>query len=575
MSSSNSKLWLVLSISGLVGIVGAIYAVKLIGKYSTEKVVTGQVDEYTKQWARARLCVAGDDATMARASDAFLLYEATNTRLRGRLGECDQFIRKLKRPGKESTGVARVEKSWDELRDATKKLTQAYVGLVDTATRRRMGPRRAKMVAALDGMDAAYAKLRADSSMSAPVLPGENNPAKLPVGVPVTVAGGPLMSHFVKVAGNTVSAYGQTADGRSHRVVMRGLDQVSVTPQSNSAEVAIDTALWGVWSDVPADNLAELRVGALGPDGEPHRPGALAVKASEPSMSLQVRAALGQGALRVVIYETLTASEFSEESMGLSMVRSTDGGATFGPPVSITEKVLWQSVTADPAGRRADITWADEPGAVYWLPVHADRLQALPPPRQVTAGRGESQPRMCLNGDASWWLVAGLEVHMVANAQAGTRRVQNSAGSLGDVSRDGGCTDKNILYESPGDGGTTLLTCDTRRCQRALEVPLASDSQHAILLTRDGAPLAVTQVNRMLVVWRPGPGPQVLLLAEPPAPASPTSNASAGRGDEGSEIVVRGLVEWDGVVHVVTAPASMPAGGAPVHLVALPAAAGE
>ena len=556
MSSSNNKLWLVLGVSAVFGIVGAIYLVKAVGDYNTEKVVTGQVEDWAKLWAPARLCVTGDDSTMAEAGHAFLLHEAMFPQVPGRLDQCDQFIRKIKRPGSESTGVAKVEKSWDEVRAAVKKLANAYIDLIDRTGRKSASERRDAMVAALTGVDAAYAQLRAASSMSAPTVPGSGRPTQLSQGVTVTVDGAPFLAHFMAVRNNRLLAYGQTPDGRARQILMSGLEDIAVKPQSDGADVAADDALWGVWSEAPADNLAELRAGALDEQGDPQRPGALVAKASQPDMTLQARFALGQGSLRVVVFETLQVIGFSEGTVGISMVRSTDGGQTFGAPATIVPHGA--TLRDDFASRRVDILWTDDTGDVRWLPISADKLQALPPPRRLYS-YGSDSPELCTRGDTAWWL-DGTSVYVTVGDQASVREVQNPNGGVAALAD---CDAERALFAVDTESGMALYSCDARRCGAPLDVPRARESYQVSLLADKGEVLAVTQTNQLLVAWRPGHDPAAYLLASPAAPDAPVPGHPLGG------LAIRGALSWKGVTHLVTVPATIPGTGAEIQLVPL------
>ena len=547
MSGSNKKLWTVIGVSAVVGIGIAIYSARLVGDYSTGKVVKGQVKDWEKLWLPARACVVGDDSTFAGAGYAYLYYEATHTRIRERIKRCEPLIRKLKRPGRQSSGVAKVEKSWDNMREATKKLSRAYVAVIDLSTMRPMAERRLQLVEALDGMDAAYTQLRLDSSMSEPKMPGTRHPKELPEGKTIEVDGTPLNTYHLEVDASALQTYGNGGpDGtQTIRVVARGPGKQQVIPQA-MVEVAADDTLWGVASHADADDKLELRAGNLGDNGDLENGGVVIWKANKQTEGAQFSFATGKGKTRAVLFARETNDDnnpYVPKRQGLYMVRSTDSGATWSQPVQLAAKPLMEHKSF--LQQRIDIAWRDDGGMVQWLIVTSDTLTAMKQPRKLFAADERDSLRLCTFGDTAWFVHKDQDIYRFDAGQGAARPMswkgKNYAAEMV------GCSAEHLLMAAPSDGGMQLSGCDSKICQSYWDVPLADGTSMVYAVGAKNGSISLTQTNDLVLMWRYGETePGVYLHTEPDAQ-------------------LRGAIEWDGVVHALVTPKE----GGPLRVVPL------
>jgi hypothetical protein len=558
MSSSNKSIWIVIAVSAVLGIIIAIYVARVIGERSDRRLITAQVDEWAQGWASTRACLIGDEPAFASGSHSFLMAQASHPDQYERLKSCEQYLRKVVRPGDESTGNDTIEKSWENLRDATKKLVNAYALLIDPSSLRPLAVRRARMAEAIDGLDQAYAKLRQDSKLEpAPMPAGTGAPVELGQGTVVKAQDTPIPMDQADLFGDTLLVQGEIA-GVTTLAVVRGPDAVETYPIGVQAMRAADATPWGTWFTNAAGGNLEMRTGALDPGGSPQDAGVVVVTA-RPGEDIQARFALGnalgntQGntGTRAILYQPMETSDLGPMYKGLHLVRSTDGGATWSQPVLLADNLSLIRADDDPGRRRFDLVWRDsQQGAVRWLPLRADRLDPLPQPRRLfeVAPGDSTELRKCLGEHAAWWSRAGAElVHVAGDSHKGmtpARPVENvPPGS--DLVR---CNDDlAVLSVISHDTDTlSLHTCDARACKQVMTVAVP-DRSYEIGLGAKHGPMVVTWTAPLLMLWRPGAEPVALL-----APADQSLHS---------------IVEWQGTLTFIMrheqtvrlAPVNLPA----------------
>lgn len=526
MSASNKKSWLLVAIGAAAALAAVVYGVRWISRQQTRKVVTEQVDEWERGWLAARACLVGDESTFPGAGHAYLLYEATHTDEPGREQRCEPLIRKLKRPGSESTGVAAVEKSWDNIRETTKKLSNAFVGVIDRSTYSPMGPRRTRLAEALDAMDAAHARLRQDSSMEPLPARGTMAPPS-PLPEAVRPPGLDFLAHTIEVDNDALALMGEDGE-RQYRVVMRGPDQVSryAYPRDN-LQLAADEARWVVWSHADEEQ-GNVRVYAQALDDAGAPAGAETIAYAAPDASYVARSsfALGQGSTRAVFFELERyLGGPPDPDRGLYSVHSTDSGATWSEPVRVAG--AHQVARFDVGGRQLDIVSRDPDGSVRWLPIQAENLLSIPKPRRLYQAETLDLISGCVRNESGWWLRDMSALYHVPGGESSARQIELSSDGVSLVD----CTETQALLTSFADAGVRLHLCDARSCSEYRTVPMASQARHVVAMSRESVPVAVTQTSGLILVWR-GDEPVRAYLDD--------------TNDE-----IRELVEWDGVMHLV------------------------
>jgi hypothetical protein len=529
MSASNKSVWIVVAVSAVVGIGVATYVARLIGEHSDRRLITAQVSEWAGVWDGARACLIGGEPTLASAGQSFLMYEAMHPDQNDRLRACEQHMRKMVRPGDESTGSDIIEKSWDNLRDATKKLVGAYALMIDPSTLRPLGTRRARMAAAIDGVDEAFARLRQDSKLEpAPMPAGQGVIAELGEGTVVQAQGSPVPVHQADLVGDTLLVQG-TAEDALALAVVRGPGLVETYRIGDQALRAADASSWGTWFTTAARGNLEMRAGPLDPGGTPQDQGVVTVTA-RPGEDIEVRFALGQDHTRAILYQPIEGGDLEPMYKGLHLVRSSDGGATWSKPVLLAENLSIIRADDDFGRRRFDLVWLDRTqNAARWLSLGADRLDALPQPRRLfeVAPGGSTDVGKCLGEQAAWWLRGGAELYHVASEGTAARPVEDVP-AMSVLTR---CSDEQAVLSALDDDDTlTIHTCDPRACKQAMSVAVP-DPSYQIGLGKQHGLVVVVQAAPLLLVWRPGAEPVPFLSRD-------------GH-------FLHSVVEWDGTLYFI------------------------
>jgi hypothetical protein len=460
------------------------------------------------------------------------MYEAVHSGKPGRERRCEPLIRKLKRPGSESTGVDAIEKSWKNLETVTSKLANAFVGVIDQSTYSPMGPRRARLVTALDAMDAAHAKLRQDSGMK-PLTARSTMapPSTLPEGIRPPGVDFPVDT--IELSNSTLVLEGDSGDQWA-RVVVRGpADGLRYAYRPNhNLQVAADDAHWVIWSSVGDQGRQRLYAAELDDTGAPTGTETTAYIAPDANYIVTPRFALGQGTSRAVFFVLEHYTDALEPDRALHSVRSTDSGATWSAPVRVAES---DHVTrADFGNRQFDIITRDPDGNVRWLPIQANTLLSPIKPRRIYKDEALTEAPIpaidplvgCTRGDSGWWLRDMSMLYHVAG-ESDARPVELSSDGVSLV----GCTEKYAILSSFADTGVLLHRCDTRSCTEVRTLPQASQSSYVAGISQESGFVGVTQTNRLILMWR-GDEPVRAYLGQP-------------------EDQIRELVEWNGIIHLL------------------------
>ncbi len=528
MSASNKKIWLVVLISAVVGLGLAIYLVRMVGESADRRVITKQAREWGEIWAQTRSCLVGANPSVQSAGYAYLMYEATHTKERRRLAPCNAFLRKLRRPGKEASGDAKVEKSWDNVKKATKKLTNAYALAVDTSSMRPTAERRKRMAAALDGMDAAYAKLLSDSKMDPAPPPGDAEVRQLSEGILVADGDRPIPPDNADLFGDTLLVQGNIDDVATLAIV-NGPEKISVQGIATALRAA-DDASWGVFLKTTDGQLGEMRAGPLDDKGNAEGDGIVVLTGKNPEQVLGPRFALGRGDLRAIlfeIYDGVTPDGPAPQSIGLHMVRSTDGGKSWSKPALLASNTGFS--WTDFGRRRYDLAWSDAQNAMRWLTINAAGLDKPPRPKRLFDVDGSvGSLDQCLGENASWWLRDRSSLYHVA----GDGRAARPVDDLGEVESLTRCSDSRALLLSYVDAAVAVSSCDGQRCKPLMQVPLAAGSRDSTGLGAKSGAFVVTQTNDLLLLW-------------PESGEAPRAFKSQGEHD------LHSVVEWDGELYAV------------------------
>lgn len=535
MAKSNKKLWLVLSVSGVVGIGLAIYAIKWVGEYSTKKVVSEQVNAWEALWFSARACIVGDDTTFESAGHAYLHYEATHDPVPDRVKKCEQYTRKLRRPGNESTGVNAVEKAWEFNRDAVKELTRAFVDVIDPGFFQALGERRQAMVTALDNMDDAYARLREAGGLSPPEWPGKKRPTELASGVRPSHDGKPIPAMAIEPSHGKLSVQNNTDTG-ARISVLSSPGSIRTTDIAAGLSMAVDDAAWAVYTAGDYDKeMYELRAADLKPDGSRKDDGVKVVGDGTPRVQFELRSAFGRGDNRVVMFDTKVPD--SEGYMALrdfSTARSSDKGASWQKPVPIADRVTF--LQEDYGNQRVDIAWTDDKGIARWMAFRTDALDAMPSPRRLLNDKLPDTMYLCTGQNAAWWVSGRSTVVFAPDDDSAVTEVDTSAVTDSEVYAVNtvDCDEQSVLLEGRTKGRALFWQCDKRTCTRALDIKVTPGSQVIGGLHPKDGPIAFSQTNDLLLRWR-NDGTFAPLVAR-----SGTS--------------LHALVNWDDTLHMVMLP---------------------
>ena len=389
--SERGRVVLIFAAVGVVAAGGGFYFFKVYQPAQARKAAQDEIVAWEARWQQARDCLMGPKPASSKTSEALAMRELLPDPWQR--DTCTPLISKLTRGEGPDTGIPAVEAAWVELDKAAGKAATAFATHISAPVLQHD-----PLPAALDGLDAARAKLRA----SAGLPPAQGSGSPLPSATILALADGkdPLVSLDIEgaaqgLSGPTPSAhgfvlYGKTAKGTVQVGLVAGAAP-QVARVSDNELRAVPDASWGASAGSGA-----VQVGAFDPQGAMPAPTTLPLPGAA---NITVAGAGGTLADGVIVYGAANQ---------VVVAHAKAAAITADSP----ERIVFATSGTDADGRIA-LAWTDtnyehharivKPGGDE-AAVNLSKLLPDPPKGKKGPPLG---PPPCLSHDRAWLQVPG------------------------------------------------------------------------------------------------------------------------------------------------------------------------
>jgi hypothetical protein len=484
--SERGRVALIFAVVGAAAAGGGYYFFKVYQPAQEKKAAQDEITAWETRWKAARDCLMGPKPASNKTSEALAVREMLPDPWQR--DTCTGLISKLTRGSAPDTGYPAIEAAWVDLDKAASKAASAFATHISAPVLDKD-----PLPAALDGLDAARAKLRASADLPAAAASGAALPAATLL--PLSDGKDPIVSLDVEaqqlhMPSASPSAHGAVLFGKtaSHDVqvdiVAGGTPHVD---RVTSAELrATPDSTWGARA-----GAGEIDVGAFDGSGALPAPTKLPLPDEQ---DLTVAAAGGTLADGVVVFggKNLVAVGHARQS-----------AVTADSP----ERIL-EAVTGTDGDGRIGLAWLDTNREIHARIVkpggdgpNVNLSKLLPPVPKGKFGAGIAEPP-CLSNDRVWLKVTSGELFGLGGTRPTVQQPSSNALTMG-------CLGEGVLLRE-GEGAPEYRLCD----DQCTPIKTTGAPDISAVTVVGGKLVAVSTHGGVLAVWRAN-GPAFYGLPEP------------------------------------------------------------